>query len=482
MYKLPLWKYPYTDFHDINLDWIIERIQEMYSIIDQKIADAVNPIITSVNALTTRVDNIDTLISGLTTRMNTAEENITSINNSISTIEDNIEALTIDVESNTADITNLNEEVNSITTTVSTHTTEIADIYEKIAEIDPDTGLIVDANDFNIEEKSATILDPIYNFSLTGSSRNESFVIYPDLIPGTQSGYFTRVTMLEDATTHKIKLPSELTTGSYPLIRRGTFATNVNVNAEIYNGTPLEYSFSDDNRFFYVDGYDSEAIILMNIACIHHQEGYENVYDNYGVIDVKGMPATQFETYIGDVYRGTSASVYGLVPYIYFFDKAGNLLSYEVLSFEGNQIPSGTYSIWYGISTSDDHERWNNTTFGINMYTLSGVYKKDGDRFVTNHVVKFYNSEDEKEVVAEKAGIYGLDSINSINMITGEVTTRYGLHVTDFDISGALSDLEPDKSYEVILPYKNSGYSEAKLKYNKIMVLLDTLNGNNISY
>lgn len=477
---IPINKFPYTDFHEINLNWVIERIQEMYAIIDEKITQALAPVIADVNELKGRVTTLETNYSSLSEQVTINSNRINNITSQIQGLASTISGVMGDIQELSSVVSDHTNDINDIKGDVDTINTEIVDIYNKIAEIDPDTGLIIDADNFNIEEKTANILDPVYRFSLTGNTQDELFAIYPDPIPGTQTGFYPRVTMTQDQTTHKIKLPSELTTGDYPLIRRGTFATNVDVNAEIYTGDPLEYTI--DGSTFKVDGYDSNAIILMNLACLHHKEDFENVYLNEGYIEVKGMPQTVNNRYAGTVTRGTSTTVIGLEPYVYFFDKDGNLLNYAVLDATlGNAIPTGTYSIWYGIHTTGDHELWTNTTFAMYLPTCAGVYETTENGFYTYHVVEFTSPNAWYKYDAYKAGINGLFHYDTIDMLTGEVT-RTGEHLTNFTVRSSLSRLEPDTTYSVTLPYNNSGYTAAKLKYNKVMVLLNNLDANNTRY
>lgn len=484
MERIPINKYPYTDFHEINLDWVIERIQEMYSIIDQKIADAIAPINAQINTINGRLDTIETNYNNLSQTVSNHTNLIAQHSMQIQGLGNTVGDILGDISTINSDITELQTTTEGLQTVVGVHTTEIADIYNKIAEIDPDTGLIIDADGFNIEPKTASVLDPVYRFNLTGASNEESFVIYPDLIPGTQSGYYPRVTLQSDPVTNKVKLPAELTTGAFPLIRRGTFATNIDKSAEVYAGDPLEYSFSSDNRFFYIDGYDSDAIILMNIACLHHTDiadAFENVFDNYGITDVKGMPMTDANGYTGIVSRGTSSTVVGFDPYIYFFNKSGDLLSYASLTFEGVAIPTGTYSIWFGIGTSSEHERWTNTTCGINLSTCAGVYRLESDSFTTYDIVRFSADGEDIDIYTYKNGINGLYGYDNVDMFTGEIK-RGGIHYKDVSVIGSLSDLDPDKAYTVSLPYAATGYTDAKLKYNKIMVILNGLDANNVRY
>lgn len=492
---IPTNKFPYTDFHEINLNWVIERIQEMYTIIDQKIFEALAPVIADINELTGRVTVNENNISQLFTRMTRAEGNINDINNSVETFTEDIRQINGVLGAFNQHFINVDTSIEELETVTGTHTAQITDIYNKIADIDPESSLVVDATDFNIEDKTASILDTVYQFYLKGNDRNETFTLYPDLIPGTQSGYYSRVTMQSDPVTNKVKLPSELTTGTLPIIRRGTYAVNVNKSAEVYNGDPLEYSINGD--VFTVDGFDANAIILMCIACLHRGANeYENVTVDNGVEVVHGVPATSvnsnYTRYEGELSVPSGAPIYGLARYAYFFDISGNLLEFVDLDSEtplgSFTIPAGTYSIWYGIGTTDDHEAWTNNTFKVVLPTTAGAYYVEDDNFVSRHRVTFdYQSSSVGSTywqTAEKiGGIYGLLSYDTINMFTGDIERGgYPLPSLKFNVNNILPRLEPDLNYTVTLDNKESGYTEAVLKYNKIMVILNDLNANNTRY
>lgn len=495
MDRIPLMKYPYSSFHEINLDWVIERIQEMYDIVDQKIADAVDPINAQItiinNNLAALQDNFSTLSEQVTINSN----RITNITSQIQGIGQTLGSILSDINTINGNISDINTNITSLNTTVGTHTAEIADLYNKIAEIDPDTGLIVDATNFNVEQRTASVLDPVYDFHLTGSLGEEQFVLYPDLIPGTQSGYYPRVTMVYDSNVI-LHLPSELTPAgqhtSKPTIIRGTYATNVDKNGDLYAGDPLEYSINGE--VFTVDGYDENAIILMCIDCLHRGvTDFENVYINNGVEVVHGVPFTtidsDYQTYAGPIsYRGNLP--YGLEAYVYFFDVDGALLGKRELPRNDDPITilHGTYSIWYGIGTSSSHEAWTNTNFHIMRETCAGSYFVQAQTYFTHHQVQFAYHEGESWTVSNQVaikanGIYGLNSLEQINMFTGDVSiSGTVLPSQKFDIAyDGFKHLTPDKQYTVTL-MRGERYADADLKYNKVMALINGLDANNTRY
>lgn len=69
-------KYPYTDFHELNLDWIVEKTEECVDIVTE---------------YDDRLTAAEGDISGLKTRMTTAEGNITSLQGRMTTAETHID-------------------------------------------------------------------------------------------------------------------------------------------------------------------------------------------------------------------------------------------------------------------------------------------------------------------------------------------------------------------------------------------------------
>jgi archaellum component FlaC len=495
MDRIPINKYPYTDFHELNLDWVIERIQEMYTIIDQKIADAIAPINAQINTINGRLNTIETNYNNLSDTVSNHTNMIEQHSMQIQGIGSTLGSILGDINTINTDIGELRTTTEDLNSRVEAHTDAIFDIYRRLDDIDPDTGLIVDATNFNTENRTASVMDPVYDFHLTGSLGAEQFVLYPDLIPGTQAGYYPRVTMVYDSNV-LLHLPSELTPAgqgvTYPAIIRGTYATNVDKNGDIYSGDPLEYSINGE--VFTVDGYDENAIILMCIDCLHRGvDEYENVYTNNGVEVVHGVPFTDivgdYKSYIGSISHRNPLP-YGLEAYVYFFDIDGALLGKRVLPRDDNptSIPAGTYSIWYGIGTSAAHESWTNTTFHIMRETMAGSYKVSNDNLVTEHKVRFlYHSGNEwnvkNHIVNKIGGIYGLGPNEQIDMFTGDIkigstiipSRKFDLYYDGF------KNLTPDLQYNVELQH-GERYTDADLKYNKVMALINNLDANNVRY
>lgn len=495
MERIPISRFPYTSYHEINLDWVIERIQEMYTIIDQKIADAVDPINAQITIINNNLATLQDNFSALSEQVTINSNRITNITSQIQGIGQTLATILSNINTINGNISDINTNINTINSTVSTHTEEIADIYNKIAEIDPDTGLIVDATNFNVEQRTASVLDPVYDFHLEGSLGPEQFVLYPDLIPGTQAGYYPRVTMQEDPVNHMVMLPSELTPDeqgmAYPTILRGTYATNVQKTGEPYSGDPLEYSINGE--VFTVDGYDADAIILICIDCLHRGvTEYENVYINNGVEVVHGVPYTtvnsDYSCYEGSIFKQNTPVTAGLKPWVYCFNVNGRLTGIVELTNDNfTQIPANTYSLWYGIQTTAQHEAWTNTSFHIMRDTMAGSYYVSNSHYVTEHKVKFEYNDSQggavtNQIATKVDGIYGLGPQMTIDMFTGDVSIQGTvLPSQKFNIYNGFKQLIPDKQYDVTL-IRGARYLDADLKYNKVMAIINGLDANNTRY
>lgn len=484
---IPISRFPYTDLHEINLNWVIERIQEMYTIIDQKIIEALAPVIADVNEVKGRVTVNENNISQLFTRMTRAEDNINDINNSINTFTENIRQINGVLGAFNQHFVNVDESIENLETVTGTHTAEISDIYNKIADIDPESSLVVDASNFDTEEKTISILEDILKFELTGGNKTDIYYLQPDLIPNTQAGYYPRVTMSFNPNTDKVELPTELTAGDYPLILRGTYATNVNKNAEIYINDPLEYHI--DGKKFVIDGADENAVILMCLWSMHHSDNnIENLYNDNNVNALKGIPVYELngDYVFGPLYQNSAhVSDYGINEYIYCFDKAGNLLSYGLIGDDARidyvTIPHNTYSIWVGINVPTYTEKDINTLSFMHNANGAGAYILTNEGYMTMHVVDFLTSSALSRYSATYEGIMGLHSTDKIDMITGKVY-RGSYNVYDCTVNGSLNNLNPNLTYTPTLTFKDSGYLSANLKYNKVSLLINGLNANNTRY
>lgn len=481
---IPINKFPYTDFHEINLNWVIERIQEMYSIIDDKIHEALTPLISDINDLKSRVTVNESNIRELFTRVTNTEVSINNINTTLNTYANNFTEIDNTLSAFNDHFNNIDTDIGNLENITNEHNYEIIDIYNRIRNLDPTGSLYVDATDFDTTTRSVSRLEDILQFSITGGGTSDVIYIQPDLIPGTSDSYYPRVTMTFNAQTDKIELPAELTTGDYPLILRGTYATNVNVDAEINIYDPLEYTINGKN--FDIDGRDDTAIILMCVWSMHHVDNdYENIYDQTVGRNINGMPFDNFGRLVTDWVQTNRVFDPALTLYLYSFNKEGDLLSYQNITnidrYDNITIPANTYSIWFGFYVPDFMGTKNINNISIGYYGLAGCYKIGANGPITEHVVKFESESATQYYRASINGIKPLTQFETVDMFTGDVyqvdTLEYSMN-----LNMSLNDLAAETEYTPSLPYKLTGYSNASIKYNKVSLLINGLDANNVEY
>ena len=85
-------KYPYTDFHELNADYVFEWIKKAQDFIEE-FTDQVNQNTADIVALKTRMTTAEGDISGLKTRMTNAEGRLTTVENTLVTTGAAIDAL-----------------------------------------------------------------------------------------------------------------------------------------------------------------------------------------------------------------------------------------------------------------------------------------------------------------------------------------------------------------------------------------------------
>ena len=93
MSTFPLHQFPYTDFQDVNLDYILKN----FKVFEDDIANLKTRMTIaegSIIELSTHMDTAESNISSLTSRMGTAEGRITNLLSRMSTAESNISSLT----------------------------------------------------------------------------------------------------------------------------------------------------------------------------------------------------------------------------------------------------------------------------------------------------------------------------------------------------------------------------------------------------
>lgn len=134
-------QFPYTNFHEMNLDWIAERIEQAAGIADG-LADRVTDAEAAINTLDQRVTADDQLIAGNTSQIATHTSQIAGLNQDITTLDSRVTTETsaldqrITTETNALDdrITTNSDDINGLKTRISTAESDIDTLETDVAD------------------------------------------------------------------------------------------------------------------------------------------------------------------------------------------------------------------------------------------------------------------------------------------------------------------------------------------------------------
>lgn len=118
-------KYPYTDIHDLNLDWILKVVKEMKDKFDSIDFDYIFNTLTSLNNITAQHTELISQIQG----------DIDNIGGQILQLQDDLNSGLNDVNDR---IDGINTSLNNLISTVATNTSDIAEIRSSISDIRDD--------------------------------------------------------------------------------------------------------------------------------------------------------------------------------------------------------------------------------------------------------------------------------------------------------------------------------------------------------
>lgn len=123
---MALWhKYPYTDIHDLNLDWILKVVKEMKEKFDSIDFDYILNTLTELNNVTAQHT---TQIAGL-------QSSINSIGQQILGLAQDIESQGDDIEDLQSRIDGIGTQITQITNNITTMQGDIRDMKDDIAEL-----------------------------------------------------------------------------------------------------------------------------------------------------------------------------------------------------------------------------------------------------------------------------------------------------------------------------------------------------------
>ena len=134
-------QFPYTNFHEMNLDWLAERIEQAAGIADG-LADRVTDAEAAINTLDQRVTTDDQLIAGNTSQIATHTSQIAEINQDITTLDSRVTTETsaldqrITTETNALDdrITTNSDDIDGLETRISTAESDIDTLETDVAD------------------------------------------------------------------------------------------------------------------------------------------------------------------------------------------------------------------------------------------------------------------------------------------------------------------------------------------------------------
>lgn len=123
---MAIWhKYPYTDIHDLNLDWIIRVVKEMKEKFDSIDFDYIFNTLTELNNITAQHT---TEIAGL-------NDAISNINSQILDLANDLESQSGDIEALQDRVNGIGTQITQITQNITTMQGDIRDMKDDIAEL-----------------------------------------------------------------------------------------------------------------------------------------------------------------------------------------------------------------------------------------------------------------------------------------------------------------------------------------------------------
>lgn len=173
--------YPYTDIHDLNLDWILKVVKEMKEKFDSIDFDYIFNTLTALNDLTathstqiadlqSAIDSIGSDIASLNQAIETQGASITEINSRITAIGDQITSIISSIGDQSSDIRDLQDDVADIQSEMAGIPSEISGLDGRVTTLESATfgDISVSPSNWNVEFDMRDI--DYFNYEIVNTS------------------------------------------------------------------------------------------------------------------------------------------------------------------------------------------------------------------------------------------------------------------------------------------------------------------------
>ena len=242
--------YPYTNFHDLNLDWIIEIVKELKAIVDQIDVDEINR----------RFSNIESILATHTADIELLKSQSTAAAAAINTLQTTVSGIQVD-------IAQIHSQIDGVIDQIAAAVTELTgDVSALQSELDT-YRTATDSRLSQLEDAAfgQLVLSPLpYNFLMdmrNGLSKGIT-IVQDDSSQTANSIQWVTGGTQTDTATNKEKL-----TGTFQIPR--FYKSGNQCHLVIPSVLPYRYKMNvDENIYFYAQRYMGAQSINTGIAYI----------------------------------------------------------------------------------------------------------------------------------------------------------------------------------------------------------------------